>query len=131
MKLLTSFFLMGCILCSAFGLSSAQSTGDDLAPASHRARPEPTIPQVHRNISKIPVESPAAAQSSSESERHLVTHIEAPVVHAGGRAFFPPTIKCADAIQKALNSEALVPAPDDKCADMMEEALDLRLRTGR
>ena len=121
-----SLSLAGVILCGAVGLSRAQTVASERQP-----NPEPTIPQVHRNISKIPVENPDAAPTIPISKRRLVTHIQEPIIHAGGRNFEPPTMECADAIQKALNSETLVPAPDDICADMMEEALDARLRTGQ
>ena|SRR5260370_19294503 len=124
-----SFFLVGVTVCGVVGLSRSQTPSGEAV--KRAANPEPTIPQVHRNISKIPVESPAAASTVLISERRLVTHIQVPSVQAGGHNFTPPTMECAQAIADALNTETLVPAPDDKCADMMEEALDLRLRTGQ
>ena len=121
--------LVGVIVCTVVGLSRSQTPSVEAV--KRAANPEPTIPQMHRDISKIPVESPDAVSTVPVSERRLVTHIQEPSVQAGGHNFLPPTMECAQAIADALNSETLVPAPDDECADMMEEALDLRLRTGQ
>jgi hypothetical protein len=126
-----SLLLVAVIMCGAVGLSRAQTPSDSGDAIKRQANPEPTIPQAYRDISKIPAESPGAAPTVPISERRIVTHIQEPVIHAGGRNFSPPAMKCAQAIQDALNSETLVPAPDEKCADMMEDALDARLRTGQ
>lgn len=118
------------IACGAVGMSRAQTPPDEVI-AGH-ANPEPTPPQVHRDISKIlsARESPAAAPSASNAPRNWITLKTLDTIHAGGRNFSPPSYECAEAIEHALNAQTLLPAPDEKCADMMDEALEVRLRTG-
>lgn len=134
MKSALSVLLIAGIVGSADVRGVAQTPDGRSSAAA--AQPQPTPPQAIRDISKVLRERDSAAAgepapSSSKSAGRLVTHTQVRVIQAGGRTFIPLTEKCTEAIQDALNKETLVPAPDEKCADMMEDALDARLRTGQ
>src|SRR5713226_9234608 len=122
-----------CVLAVLSAIAArAQTPADEVPPVRLQAQREPTPPQVHRDISKIlsAQESPGAAPSASSSPRDWVLLKTLPTIQAGGRNFSPPTEECAQAIASALNTETLVTAPDKACVDMLDEALQLRLRTG-
>ena len=133
MKTARSFLLVGLIVFGAFALSRAQTRTDGVTSVPPDSQLAPPIQGIPRDISKLPsstAETSAEIPSAFTSPAPLQTHLHIPVIHAGDRNFDPPTYECAQAILEALNARALVPTPDEKCADMMGEVLELRLRTG-
>jgi hypothetical protein len=128
-----SFLLIGVIACGSFGLSQAQTPADEVPLVPLQKQEEPP-PQMRRDLSKIFASPPEPPEAIPPSKMRWETHEQLHVIHPGGHGdqdFYPPTPECGQAIDDALNARALVPAPDQPCADLMEKALAVRLQSER
>ncbi len=129
-----SLLFVGVFACGAFGLSQAQTPADDvpLVPLQKQAEP---LTQARRDLSKIfrsATKNPTTAPLAPNSPMRIETNNQLYVIHPGGHGdqdLYPPTPECAQAISDALIALALVPAPDQQCADMMAKALAVRLQS--
>ena len=125
-----SFLLVSVVTYGALRFSQAQVS----VQRSSTAAASPAVEGTFRDISKVlssQHEHPPQAPSAASTPFKIVTIRHAVVLHAGGRNFSPPTEECGRAMADALNAQEMVAAPDQECADMMEEALELRMRTGQ
>ena len=122
-----SLLLIGSIVYGVFGISGAQSPTNDAAKESP--------PQVRRDLSKIFASAPEKPPKAiPPSKMRVESHEQLHVIHPGGHGdqdFSPPTPECEQAIDDALNARATVPAPDQSCADLMEKALAVQLRSDK
>jgi hypothetical protein len=120
-----SLLLIGVIACGVCGISRAQSPTDEDAQAEPPPQMRRDLSEIFRSATKNPTTAPLAPNSPMRIE----THNQLYVIHPGGHGdqdFSPPTTECAQAISDALNARAVVPAPDQECADLMEKALAVR-----
>ncbi len=117
-----SFLLIGVIVCGVCGISRGQSPTDEAV----KAEPPPQMRQDLSEIFRSATKNPTKAHLPPNSPMRLESHDQLQVISPGGhgdQGFSPPTPECGQAIDDALNARALVPAPDQQCADMMEKAL--------